>query len=669
MTEQKFKSKTDMVLYFLKGSWRFFIASVIFSVLTSFFDMLSPRIMGYAVDSFVSGKTGSGSTEVTGDVGNAMNAAIGVLSQTLFPGIENPAARAALLVLIAALLGAIFRYLYNLFNAYGAEHLVKTMRDRLFSHIEMLRYSWYMENATGDIIQRCTSDVETVKEFLSTQLTSILRIFIMIVIALSFMFSINTTLATVSLVFIPMILLYSVFFHARIGNVFMEADQEEGVLSTITQENLTGVRVVRAFGREQFERKRFRKQNDIYTAAYMKLGVLISAFWSVGDFFSGLQILCILALGASLTVQGRITAGDFIAFVSYNAMLSWPVRSLGRVISEMSKAGVSIERIRYIMNAEEEETTKRSTPPMDRDITFANVSFRYKPDAPLVLSDVSFTVPAGKTFGILGGTGSGKSTLMLLLDRLYPCTDGSIRIGDTDISDISLSYLRQNIGMVLQEPYLFSRTLGENIGIAREDATEQDIRRASDIASLTGAVRHFRKGFDTMVGERGVTLSGGQKQRTAIAQMIIRDTPIMVLDDSLSAVDAETDAKIRAALSEYMGKRTVILISHRISTLRAADQILVLKDGKVSGLGTHEELMQSNEIYRKVAEIQSAGLEEVYETVGSVTNKETDPPEGEPKETIAETNPARPDGQVAMDLEQKKEETGVSKAGEEAQHE
>jgi ATP-binding cassette subfamily B protein len=340
--------------------------------------------------------------------------------------------------------------------------------------------------------------------------------------------------------------------------------------------------------------------------------VLISAFWTFGDLFSGLQVLTVLAYGACLAVKGEISPGEYVAFISYNSMIGWPIRMLGRVISEMSKTGVSIDRIRYIMNSpEERDLPGASEPPMDRDVRFDHVSFRYAPGSPEVIHDVSFTVKAGTTLGILGGTGSGKSTLMYLLTRLYDLEPGcgSITIGGVDIKNIKGEWLRSNIDFVLQEPYLFSRSISDNISIAREDATEDEIERAAGIASLSGTIEKLGEGYDTMIGERGVTLSGGQKQRTAIAQAVIRRAPIMVFDDSLSAVDTETDAKIRRALKDELGDSTVIMISHRITTLMHSDRILVLDHGRVAETGTHEELIARGGIYSRICEIQAAGIE------------------------------------------------------------
>ena len=416
-------------------------------------------------------------------------------------------------------------------------------------------------------------------------------------------------------IFIPVVIGYSLFFYAKIGDAFEKADSEEGRLSAIAQENLTGVRVVRAFGRERFERDRFEKQNDYYTGFWIRLMRILSLNWVTGDVMTGLQYLIVNIMGAVFCVRGTVTAGQFIAFVSYNSLLIWPVRSLGRVISEMSKAGISIERILYIMNAEEEtEPEGALRPPMDRDIRFEHVSFGYGGDSGEALSDVSFEIPAGETVGILGGTGSGKSTLMYLLEKLYPLQEGCgrIMIGDTDLSEISSSYVRSQIGMVLQEPFLFSRSIEDNIAITSRSYQREDVRRASKTADLLEAVDRFPSGFETFVGERGVTLSGGQKQRTAIARMLIRKCPVMIFDDSLSAVDAETDARIRAALRQDTAEATVILISHRITTIMHADRIIVMEKGRVMEKGTHEELLALGGIYRRIYDLQmnAAGEEE-----------------------------------------------------------
>ncbi len=598
---KKYDSNFKLIWHFLKGALPFFILSISFAALVSFLDMVNPKIISFTVDAVI----GEKSPNLPGPVLALIERAGGIAALRAHP------LWIALAVALVGALAAICRYLFRICNTTGGETFVRKMRDELFSHILSLPYIWHGENATGDIIQRCTSDVQTIKRFISEQLVSLIRTVILITMALTFMARINVRVTLGSAVFIPIIIAYSMVFHSKIGNAFRKVDTEEGRLSSIVQENLTGVRVVRAFGREVYEQERFEKQNAYYTSFWIHLMKLMSAFWSSADILTGMQNLMIILLGSAACINGTMTTGNLIAMVSYNLMLIWPVRQLGRVITEMSKAGISIDRIRYIMNSEPEtDRADAKEPPMDRDIVFDHVSFSYEGGSEEALHDISLTIPAGSTLGILGGTGSGKSTLMYLLERLYHLEEGKgrILIGGVDIRDIRRDYLRRNIGMVLQEPYLFSRTLSENIGIARNDPGMAQIRRAARIASIDDAIQTFTAGYDTAVGERGVTLSGGQKQRTAIAQMLIRQSPVMIFDDSLSAVDTETDMKIRHAIRENTGSATVILIAHRITTLMNADRIIVLDQGRIREQGTHEELLAAGGLYRKIYDLQTAGL-------------------------------------------------------------
>ena len=581
-----------------------YFVSIFFSVIVTVLDFLGPKIIQYTVDYCI-----ADTALEKGSVPLLMETLVEKVGGREF--LREHLIYVAAVVAAIAVAAAICRYLMKLINSYAAEKFVRRMRDKLFEHIMELPFSWHSENHTGDIIQRCTSDVDTVKMFISEQLHSLVRIIIRIVVAVYFMLGINKTMTLISATFIPVIVLYSCYFHNKIRAGFEKADAEEGRLSATAQENLTGVRVVRAFGREKYERDRFEKRNHDYTNLWIKLINILAAFWASNDLISGLQVMMITIFGAVFCVRSYITVGEYIAFVAYNAMLTWPVRALGRIISEMSKARVAIDRIGYIINSEAEKDSENATEPdMRGDIRFENVSYRYENGSDEVVNNVSFTIKAGTTVGILGGTGSGKSTLMYLLDRLYklPEENGSIYIGDMNIADIKAKYLRKNIGLVLQEPFLFSGTLSENIGITKKDPDMKEIREAARIAALDDTILSFNKGYDTYVGERGVTLSGGQKQRTAIAQMLLSKPPIMVFDDSLSAVDTETDIKIRKALSENSGDSTVIIISHRITTLMHADKIIVLDKGNLVQLGDHDSLIRQDGMYKKIYEIQTQGI-------------------------------------------------------------
>ena len=602
-TKEKGIRQRELLWRFLAGSKRYFAVSLAAAGFTALADMVHPQIIRAAVDCAIGGKDGDFPRYVMDLVDRVGGFAY--LGQNLWI--------MALAIVAVALVQVAAQYVFRVNNARGTETLVKTMRDQLFCHIERLPYAWHMKNRTGDIIQRCTSDIDTVKSFVSEQMTSIFRIVILLVLSVSFMQSMHLGLTLVALAPLPLVIGYSLWFYGRVQAGFLECDENEGKLSAMAQENLTGVRVVRAFGRERAEISRFRQQNDHYTSLWERMARVLARFWVSSDVLSGIQIMLVVIFGAVFCVGGSLSEGEYIAFISYNSMLVWPVRQLGRMISELSKAGVSLERIDYIMNSPlEQEAPNAEQAPMNGDICFENVRFRYDGEAP-ILQGVSFTMKAGTTLGILGGTGSGKSTMMLLLDKLYDLEPGCgrITVGGKDIREIKTEHLRRNIGMVLQEPFLFSRTIAENIGIASPEMELEAIRAAARAAALDETVTSFAQGYDTVVGERGVTLSGGQKQRLAIARMLTRETPIMIFDDSLSAVDTQTDAKIRAAISQRFGKASVILISHRITTLSAADKILVMDQGRIVEEGTHEELKCAGGIYQKIYETQTGIREEV----------------------------------------------------------
>jgi ATP-binding cassette subfamily B protein len=534
--------RLNLILRFAKGSQKYFVIVLTASLASTILNACIPRIFSFAIDCVFN---------VDG---------IRFFKEHLWI--------LALAVIGIALLNGIAIFFYRTYTAKAGESFAKNMRDILFAHVQRLPMKWHSENQTGDIIQRCTADVEVIRNFVVTQVLEVFRTVFLIVISLGMMISMNVKLTLVAVAFMPIIILYSGIFFHLIAKNFTVADEAEGELSTVVQENATGVRVVRAFGREKFEIDRFDEKNHIYANLWIRLGTLSGLYWGVGDLITGFQVIFIIVMGVIEAVHGNITAGEFVAFASYNTTLVWPVRGLGRILSEMSKAGVSFDRVNYILDSLEEDMSEEGEIPANLDICFEHVSFGYE-SRQNVLRDIHFRIPEGSTYGILGGTGSGKSTMIHLLDRLYELTDkqGVVTIGGIDVQKIPKKWLRSHIGMVLQEPFLFSRTIKENIAAMNPEASMEEIREAAKIACVDDAIMAFPDGYETLVGERGVTLSGGQRQRIAIARMLLARAPIMVFDDSLSAVDAETDTKIRHALREKMKHATVILISHRITTL------------------------------------------------------------------------------------------------------
>lgn len=590
--------KLQLIRRYFTGAKKYFVAAIFASLFMTILNSLTPQIFRFTIDS--------------------------VLGSTKYPQLKENLWIMALLIIITALLSGIFMFICRYFTAKAGENFAENMRKALFAHVQKLPMSWHDKNQTGDIIQRCTSDVEVIRNFVVTQLLEVFRTIFLVAVSFGMMWTMNRKLSLIVLAFVPFVIAYSGIFYRLIARRFTDADEAEGALSTVVQENLTGVRVVRAFGREKFEMDRFQEKNDAFANLWIKLGTLSGLYWGVGGMITGLLIVTVIVLGAVEAVHGNMSVGEFVAFASYNTTLVWPVRALGRILSDMSKAGVSFERVDYIVGAveeaytEEKETQEAKEAAANYDISFENVTFAYE-NGQDVLKNVSFDIPQGTTLGILGGTGSGKSTIAQLLMRFYELgvndskdtqaavsdnNCGIIKIGGRNIKDIPLEELRRQIGIVLQEPFLYSRTIKENILSANPDATMEEIREAAKIACMDDTIMNFPDGYDTLVGERGVTLSGGQRQRVAIARMLLMKSPIMIFDDSLSAVDSETDYLIRRALKERMKDATVIIVSHRITTLMSANKIMVLHQGEIEEMGTHGELISQNGIYRRIYDIQ-----------------------------------------------------------------
>ena len=508
-------------------------------------------------------------------------------------------------------------YLRRRYIAVASEGFAMEMRNRLYHHLQAVPYDYHKHASTGDLVQRCTSDVDTVRRFMANQLMEILRTVFMVSAACYIMFSLDVTMSLISMVLLPVLGVFSFVYFGMVKEQFRLSDEAEGKLSSTLQENLTGVRVVRAFGQEKSELDKFTACNEDFRNKTYKLIRLFGGYFGSSDFVGYTQIAITLLTGVAFAVKGRLTLGEVMVFTTYVAMLTWPVRQLGRVLADLGKATVSLGRVEEILAVPEEtEPGTAGRPVIKGEIEFRGVCFGY--DAyDDVLSDISFTAKPGQTIAILGSTGSGKTSLVQLLQRLYLCTAGEILVDGVNINDIERGYLRSHIGIVLQEPFLYSRTIKDNIGIVRPDAMAEDIHAAAKIASVHEVINGFEAGYDTIVGERGVTLSGGQKQRVAIARMLMQNAPIIIFDDSMSAVDTETDAAIRNALRERRVNTTTFIISHRITTLCEADKILVLEHGRLVQQGTHAELVAREGLYRRIARIQNALEEDLAKELGA----------------------------------------------------
>jgi len=442
-----------------------------------------------------------------------------------------------------------------------------------------------------------------------------MRVFCVFVFSLIIMFSMDIFMSLVSLILIPVIVAFSILYFRKVNVQFIRADAAEGQVQAAAQENYTGVRVVRAFGREAYEMDKFSEKTKTYQDIWVHIGKMLGLFWGAGDFFSGLQLAIIVGFGVWRSVQGHLSPGTFLAFYTYCNWMIWPVRQLGRMLADLSKTLVAAGRIREILAGEPETDPPGAlTPDLKGEICFNNVTFNYGEKEP-ILKNISFTLKPGESMAILGATGSGKSTLVHLISRLYDLNDnsshnaGSITINGVDIRRVSRPWLRRHIGLCLQEAFLFSKTIKENIAMAKPEMDIEEIKKAAAVAMIDETIEGFAEGYNTVIGERGVTLSGGQKQRVAIARMLACNTPVIIFDDSLSAVDIETDAKIRAALRNRVKDAAVIIISHRISSLMQADKILVLKNQMVEDIGSHEELLKRGGSYKRIFDLQAAGKE------------------------------------------------------------
>ena len=586
----------------MKGKKLLYLGALLSIGLATVFTLLNPLVLRIAIDSII----GDQPLEMPQWVINIieMLGGKGLLLNNLWI--------VGLVIVFFTVLRGIFLYFKGKWAAVAAESMAKKMRGVLYDHLQHLSFEYHVKSETGDLIQRCTSDLETIRRFLALQFVEIGRALFMVGIISYVLFSLNVKLAIVAMAVVPFVFIFAVIFFLKIKKAFKLSDEAEARMSTVLQENLTGVRVVRAFANQQHEVEKFDEKNQEYRDLTYRLIYLLAWYWGSSDLFCLLQIGSVLVLGSYWAATGTITLGTLVVFITYEGMLLWPVRQMGRILTDMGKMFVSLERIGEILDHPREEINEEGLKPdIAGDIEFKDVSFSYEDENEPVLNNISFRVKEGQTVALLGPTGSGKSSLVYLLAGLYDYSSGSIKIDGNELKDINKKWLRDKVGLVLQEPFLFARSIKENISLAREDARDTEVTEAARTAAVHDVILEFDDKYDTFVGERGVSLSGGQKQRIAIARTLVKDPPVLIFDDSLSAVDTETDAAIREALQEQSVDITTFIISHRVTTLAEADLILVLEDGEIVQQGTHEELLEQPGMYERIWKIQNSLEEEM----------------------------------------------------------
>lgn len=610
-------------LFEILGKWKYeYIAASLLLIVSVGFRLLEPKILQMTVDKIIAFfVTGKGNT-VTADDG-ITNFFYSVLPELKIENSGMILVYLGVIFLIIALLRGITMLSSSVISAASTEKAMKKLRDRLFSHLQHLPMKYFGKTPTGELIQRCTGDVETVRKFATMQVTESIRLATIFIGAFIMMYMVSPSYAFIAIMLFPIMLIASVFFFKKEGEIWTKHEAEQDKLTAMVQENLSGIRVVKAFAKENYEIEKFTKQNAEKRKWGMKLLKLHSIYWPGSDVLVYTQLAISIFAGGYYVLSNQITIGEFTAFFTYASYVTWPMRRLAQLVSEMGMTRVAIERIYSILEHPREDYSGYSNEGREIKglIEFENVFFKYEDEEANILNGVTMKINPGEKVALLGPTGAGKSTIISLLMKFYEPDMGTIKIDGRNINEYSRPYIRSKIGVVLQKAFLFSTSIKENIAYSNPDTHIEEIVESAKVARIHDIISdHFPNSYETVIGEKGVTLSGGQKQRVTLARTLLKNPDILVLDDSTSAIDTETEFEIQKALRGITAAKTTIVIAHRITSVQDCDRIIVLDKGRVIEEGTHEELIENNGFYKKIFDIQVSIEDEINEDIDKASD-------------------------------------------------